>query len=72
MTAKVTLFFHGITPNALKVAILLEELGVEYNLVNKVSCSWEIYERDSDVTQEFGDGPNGVKAEDFLKINPYA
>ncbi|GJJ09229.1 hypothetical protein Clacol_003451 [Clathrus columnatus] len=54
MSSKVTLFYHGQAPNPPKVAILLEELGVSYKLVNK----------------EFGDGENGVKAPDFLAINP--
>ncbi|KIJ53970.1 hypothetical protein M422DRAFT_24965 [Sphaerobolus stellatus SS14] len=54
MAPKVTLFGHGQTPNPPKIAILLEELGVEYELVNK----------------EMNDGPNGIKGEAFLKINP--
>ncbi|KAF8583243.1 glutathione S-transferase [Ramaria rubella] len=51
---KVTLFVHGIGPNPLKVAILLEELNVEYDAV----------------TKELDDSPNGIKAPNFLKINP--
>ncbi|GJJ08951.1 hypothetical protein Clacol_003171 [Clathrus columnatus] len=51
---QITLFHHGIAPNPPKVAILLEELGISYKLVKK----------------EFGDGENGVKAPDFLAINP--
>jgi len=54
MAPKVTLYCLGTAPNPLKVAILLEELKVEYTVVYKV----------------LGDGPNGVKAPDFLKINP--
>ncbi|GJJ09219.1 hypothetical protein Clacol_003441 [Clathrus columnatus] len=54
MSAQVTLFHHGTAPNPPKVAILLEELGVSYNLIKK----------------EFGDGPDGVKHPDFLAINP--
>ncbi|KIJ36087.1 hypothetical protein M422DRAFT_261634 [Sphaerobolus stellatus SS14] len=56
MTPKVTLFGHVNlqAPNPPKIAILLEALGVEYEIVNK----------------ELGDGPNGIKGEDFLKINP--
>ncbi|GJJ09228.1 hypothetical protein Clacol_003450 [Clathrus columnatus] len=51
---QVTLFYHGLAPNPPKVAILLEELGVSYKLIGK----------------EFGDGENGVKAPDFIAINP--
>lgn len=36
MSAKITLFAHGTTPNPCKVAVLLEELGVEYDVVQKV------------------------------------
>lgn len=52
--AKITLYHHGLAPNPPKVAILLEELGVSYNLVKR----------------EFGDGPIGVKNPEFLAINP--
>lgn len=44
----------ALTPNPSKVVILLEELGIPYITIQK----------------EFGDGPSGVKAPDFLKINP--
>ncbi|KIJ51477.1 hypothetical protein M422DRAFT_244640 [Sphaerobolus stellatus SS14] len=56
MAPKVTLFAHGnIVPNPPKVAILLEELGVEYAVVQKeVNVG----------------GPNWVKAPEFLAINP--
>jgi len=54
MSHKVTLFNNGQTPNPIKVGILLEELGVDYAIVEK----------------ELDDGPNGVKGKDFLKINP--
>ncbi|KAF8589630.1 glutathione S-transferase [Ramaria rubella] len=54
MVPKVTLYTSGLVPNPIKVAILLEELEIEYAIVKK----------------DFGDGPNGVKAADFLKINP--
>ncbi|KAF8583242.1 glutathione S-transferase family protein [Ramaria rubella] len=54
MTPKVTIFVHGLAPNPIKIAILLEELNVEYHAIKK----------------ELGDGPNGLKAPDFLKINP--
>lgn len=37
MTHQITLFAHGPTPNPLKVAILLEELNVDYVVENKVS-----------------------------------
>ncbi|KIJ54090.1 hypothetical protein M422DRAFT_241346 [Sphaerobolus stellatus SS14] len=54
---EVTLYTHGLrAPNPPKVAILLEELGVEFQAIRK----------------ENGDGPHGVKTADFLKINPYA
>ncbi|KIJ51484.1 hypothetical protein M422DRAFT_26888 [Sphaerobolus stellatus SS14] len=57
MAPQVTLFAHGnVSPGPPKVGILLEELGVEYAVVHK----------------ELNDGPNGVKAADFLKINPNA
>ena len=36
MAPKVTLYVHGLAPNPPKVAILLEELGVEYAVVQKV------------------------------------
>lgn len=36
MAPKVTLFAHGGAPNPLKVSILLEELDVEYAVVQKV------------------------------------
>ncbi|KAF8582363.1 glutathione S-transferase [Ramaria rubella] len=54
MAPKVTLYANGLVPNPVKVAILLEELEIEYAIVQK----------------DRGDGPNGVKAADFLKINP--
>ncbi|GJJ07953.1 hypothetical protein Clacol_002160 [Clathrus columnatus] len=54
MSPQVTLFHHGLAPNPPKVAILLEELGISYELIKK----------------EFGDGENGVKAPAFLAINP--
>ncbi|KAF8587079.1 glutathione S-transferase [Ramaria rubella] len=54
MATQITVFAHGDSPNPLKVAILLEELGLDYVPVNK----------------DYGDGPNGVKHPDFLKINP--
>ncbi|KAF8589201.1 glutathione S-transferase [Ramaria rubella] len=54
MGPQVTLFSHKQGPDPIKISILLEELGVEYVIVNK----------------EFGDGPNGVKHPDFLKYNP--
>ncbi|GJJ09221.1 hypothetical protein Clacol_003443 [Clathrus columnatus] len=54
MSSQVTLFHHGISPNPSKVAMLLEGLGVSYNLIKK----------------EFEDGPNGVKHPDFSAINP--
>ena len=44
---------HGIGPNPYKAAILLEALGVSYEVK-----LWE-----------FGDAPNGVKGPEFLKIN---
>jgi glutathione S-transferase len=37
MAPKITLYGHGQTPNPLKVAILLEELNVEYDIVSRVS-----------------------------------
>ncbi|GJJ09206.1 hypothetical protein Clacol_003428 [Clathrus columnatus] len=51
---KLSVYVSGITPNPAKVIILLEELGISYITVQK----------------EFGDGLKGVKAPDFLKINP--
>ena len=36
MAPKVTLYVIGLAPNPPKVAILLEELGVEYAIVQKV------------------------------------
>ncbi|KAF8583245.1 thioredoxin-like protein [Ramaria rubella] len=54
MIPKVTLYVHSFTPNPLKIAILLEELGVEYEAVQR----------------ELNDGPHGVKGPEFLKINP--
>ncbi|KAF8576756.1 glutathione S-transferase family protein [Ramaria rubella] len=54
MAPKVTLFAHGLAVNPIKVAILLEELDVEYDIIHK----------------ELGDVPKGVKAPDFLKLNP--
>ncbi|GJJ07954.1 hypothetical protein Clacol_002161 [Clathrus columnatus] len=54
MSPQITLFHHGVAPNPPKVAILLEELGISYELIKK----------------EFGDGENGVKAPDYLAINP--
>ncbi|GJJ05967.1 hypothetical protein Clacol_000154 [Clathrus columnatus] len=52
--AKITLFSHGKTPNPHKVLILLEELSVDYEIVQK----------------ELNDGPNGIKHENFTKYNP--
>jgi len=54
MAPKVTLFAHGSTPNPLKIAIFLEELNVDYAVVQK----------------EMGDGPNGMKTPEFFKVNP--
>ena len=39
MAPKVTLFAAGIAPNPPKVAIFLEELKVEYDIVTKVCNS---------------------------------
>ena len=36
MSPQITLFAHGIAPNPPKVAILLEELNVEYAIVERV------------------------------------
>jgi len=36
MAPQVTLYAAGRAPNPPKVAILLEELGIEYNVVHKV------------------------------------
>merc|ERR1711915_95346 len=44
---------HGTGPNPYKVACVLESLGVPYEVK-----LWQ-----------FGDAPNGVKGEQFLKIN---
>ena len=41
MSPKVTLFAHGLAPNPPKVAILLEELGIEYAIVKKV-CDYRL------------------------------
>lgn len=49
-----TLYSSGTTPNPAKVGILLEELNLSYKIINR----------------KFGDGPDGVKASDFLAINP--
>ncbi|CAD6890571.1 unnamed protein product [Tilletia controversa] len=50
-----TLYSHkGPGPNPPKVALLLEWLNLSYEIVPRV----------------FGDGPNGVKAPDFLALNP--
>ncbi|GJJ09207.1 hypothetical protein Clacol_003429 [Clathrus columnatus] len=49
-----TLYSSGTTPNPAKAAILFEELGLSYKVIHK----------------DFGDGSNGVKAADYLKINP--
>ncbi|KAK9469112.1 glutathione S-transferase [Lipomyces arxii] len=54
MSAQFTLYSHVIGPNGWKVAQVLCELGLEYNTV----------------MMEFGDGENGVKGPEFLKINP--
>ncbi|KAF5020607.1 hypothetical protein F66182_7356 [Fusarium sp. NRRL 66182] len=45
---------HSAGPNPFKVAIVLEALGLPYNVK-----LWQI-----------GDGPNGVKGSKFLAINP--
>ncbi|GJJ09235.1 hypothetical protein Clacol_003457 [Clathrus columnatus] len=49
-----TLYSSGVTPNPAKAAILLEELGLSYKAIHR----------------GFGGGANGVKAADYLKINP--
>jgi len=36
MSPSVTLFAAGLAPNPLKVAILLEELGIEYEVIHEV------------------------------------
>jgi len=57
MSPSVTLLVVGLALNTLNVAILLEELGIEYELIHKVCFpQW--------------DGPDGVKNPEFLKINP--
>lgn len=50
----VTIYISNAVPNPMKLVIAAEELGVTYKLVHK----------------DFGDGPNGIKSPDFLKINP--
>lgn len=37
MAHQITLFAHGRTPNPIKIAIFLEQIGVSYVLVEKVS-----------------------------------
>ncbi|KAF8581449.1 thioredoxin-like protein, partial [Ramaria rubella] len=54
MAPQITLFGHTGGPNPPKIAILLEELGVEYEV---------------DI-RTMGDGPKGVKNPEFLKVNP--
>lgn len=56
MPAQFTLYTHkGPGPNPLKAAILLEKLGLEFDVIDL----------------DFGDDPNrGVKSEKFLKVNP--
>jgi hypothetical protein len=39
MAPQITLFVHGITPNPPKVAILLEELGIDYAVENRVGTA---------------------------------
>lgn len=46
MAPKITLFAHGLTPNPPKVAILLEELGVEYAVESRVSRPYIITGRE--------------------------
>ena len=45
---------HATGPNPYKVGILLEALGLEYDVTQ-----WD-----------FGDGEHGVKGAEFLKMNP--
>lgn len=56
MPAQFTLYSHkGPGPNPLKIAILLEKLGLDFDVVDL----------------DFGDDPKrGVKSERFLKVNP--
>lgn len=49
-----TIYCHAGGPNPKKVLILLEVLKIPYTIKMK----------------EFGDGANGVKNPDFVKINP--
>lgn len=56
MPAQYTLYSHrGPGPNPLKAAVLMEQLGISYDVVSL----------------DFGDDPEkGVKGAKFLKINP--
>ena len=56
MPAQFTLYTHkGPGPNPLKAAILLEKLGLDFDVIDL----------------DFGDDPKrGVKSEKFLKVNP--
>ncbi|KIJ27917.1 hypothetical protein M422DRAFT_37522 [Sphaerobolus stellatus SS14] len=55
MAPQITLYSHPGSPNPVKIAILLEALKVDYEVVNR----------------EFGnDGPNGLRSKAFLEINP--
>ncbi|CCG83462.1 Glutathione-s-transferase theta [Taphrina deformans PYCC 5710] len=49
-----TVFTHSSGPNPKKVLLVLEALKIPYKTEDK----------------EFGDGPNGVKNAEFLKLNP--
>lgn len=67
----VTIYISNAVPNPMKLVIAAEELDVTYKLVHKVKLpSSNLLVFVLMILQDFGDGPNGIKSPDFLKINP--
>jgi len=61
-----------MSPNPAKIAILLEELNIGYEVINRVCTYLCRFSLQADCwMQKFLDsGPEGTKSQQYLKINP--